>query len=128
MQTPALLTPRHRTTIKPGSQLERSFLLKRETIDIPNRRVELAFASELPYERWWGIEILDLKTESVRLDRLKSGAPLLVGHDTADQVGVVEGCEITLDKKLRIKARFGRSQRAEEIFQDVLDGIRRRRP
>jgi phage head maturation protease len=49
----------------------------------------------------------------------------LVGHDTADQVGVVESFEITADKKLRILARFGRSARAEEIFRDVLDGIRR---
>jgi hypothetical protein len=66
-----------------------------------------------------------MKKESIRQDRLRSGAPLLVGHDTADQVGVVESFEITADKKLRILARFGRSDRAEEIFRDVLDGIRK---
>jgi hypothetical protein len=38
---------------------------------------------------------------------------------------VVENYEITADRKLRILARFGRSARAEEIFRDVLDGIRR---
>lgn len=108
-----------------GQHVERVFTVERDTVDKEARTAYLSIASELPYERWWGIEVLDLKNESVRMDRLKSGAPLLVGHDTADQVGVVESCEITLDKKLRIKARFGRSQRAEEIFQDVLDGIRR---
>ena len=108
-----------------GQKVERVFTVERDTFDKEARTAWLSIASELPYERWWGIEVLDLKKESIRDGRLKSGAPLLVGHDTADQVGVVERYEITLDKKLRILARFGRSQRAEEIWQDVLDGIRR---
>ena len=124
MQTPALLTPRHRTTIKPGSQLERSFLLKRETIDIPNRRVELAFASELPYERWWGIEVLDCRASAVKLDRLLAGGPLLCDHDVKDQIGVIESVQIGTDRVCRAVVRFGKSVRAEEIFQDVIDGIR----
>lgn len=56
---------------------------------------------------------------------MKQGAPLLVGHDAADQVGVIENFEISGEKKLRVLARFSRSARAEEIWQDVLDGIRR---
>jgi HK97 family phage major capsid protein len=108
-----------------GLRVERLFTVERDAIDKEARTAWLSIASEQPYERWWGVEVLDLKKESIRDGRLKSGAPLLVGHDTADQVGVVERHEITLDKKLRILARFGRSQRAEEIFQDVLDGIRR---
>lgn len=108
-----------------GQHVERLFSVERDSIDKEARTAWLSIASEQPYERWWGVEILDLKKESIRDGRLKSGAPLLVGHDTADQVGVVERHEITMDKKLRILARFGRSQRAEEIFQDVLDGIRR---
>ncbi|MBL8235652.1 MAG: hypothetical protein JNL98_44590, partial [Bryobacterales bacterium] len=41
-----------------GLTLERAFLFEREKIDEETRTVELAFSSEAPYERWWGIEIL----------------------------------------------------------------------
>ena len=40
----------------------------------------MAFASDTPYERWWGIEVLDCNPESVRLDRLNDGAALLYNH------------------------------------------------
>lgn len=43
--------------------------------------VELAFASESPVERWFGTEILDHSTASVRLGRLNDGAPVLFNHD-----------------------------------------------
>jgi HK97 family phage major capsid protein len=109
-----------------GTKVERVFQVERDgNIDEAKRTVWLSIASDAPYERWWGIEVLDMGKQSIRDERLKLGAPLLVGHDTADQVGVVEDYEITSDKKLRVLARFGRSARAEEIWRDVLDGIRR---
>lgn len=43
--------------------------------------VELAIASEDPYERWWGIEILQCDAAAVRLGRLNDGAPVLFNHD-----------------------------------------------
>lgn len=120
------LDPSAQLRVLRGQKVERVFTVDRENgIDKDKRTAWLSIASEEPYERWWGVEILDVRKASIRDARLKAGAPLLVGHDTADQVGVVEGYEITPDKKLRILARFGRSARAEEIWQDVLDGIRR---
>jgi len=108
-----------------GAKVERVFTVERDGIDTEKRTAWMSIASEEPYARWWGVEILDVGPGSVRLDRLKSGAPLLVGHDHSDQVGVVEKYEMTPDRKLRVLARFSRSARAEEIWQDVLDGIRR---
>lgn len=108
-----------------GQKVERTFTVERDTFDKEARTAWLSIASEEPYERWFGNEILDMNKASIRDQRLRMGAPLLVGHDTSDQVGVVERYEITPDKKLRILARFGKSARAEEIWQDVLDGIRR---
>jgi HK97 family phage major capsid protein len=52
--------------------------------------VELAFASEIPYERWWGVEILDCKPEAVRLGRLNDGGAVLYNHDWNDLRGVHE--------------------------------------
>lgn len=109
-----------------GSKVERVFTIERDgAIDEKARTAWLSIASEEPYERWWGVEVLDVRKASIRDARLKSGAALLVNHDTDRQVGVVEAYEITSDKRLRILARFGSSAYAEEIWRDVLDGIRR---
>jgi HK97 family phage major capsid protein len=112
------------TTIKPGSVLHRAFLVKRDTVDVEARTVELAFASETPYERYWGIEVLDCSPKAVRLDRLTRGGPLLCDHDTTDQIGVIESVHIGADRVCRAVVRFGKSVRASEVFQDVVDGIR----
>jgi HK97 family phage major capsid protein/HK97 family phage prohead protease len=94
-------------------------------IDAENRTVELAFSSEAEVQRWWGIEILDHSPGAVVMDRLRDGAPLLVNHDDDDQVGIVESVSIDADRRGRAVVRFGRSDRAEEIFRDVQDGIRK---
>lgn len=49
--------------------------------------VPLSFASERPYERWWGVEILDCSPESVILDRLQDGGPLLFNHEWDELLG-----------------------------------------
>jgi HK97 family phage major capsid protein len=119
------LSPEEQMRSLRGTRVERTFQVERDTVDEESRTVKLSISSERPYERWWGVEILDHGPSSLRDERLKLGAPLLVGHDSRDQVGVVEGFEITPDRKLRITARFSKSARAQEIWQDVLDGIRR---
>jgi HK97 family phage major capsid protein/HK97 family phage prohead protease len=94
-------------------------------IDAEARTVELAFSSEVEVQRWYGLEILDHSPGAVVLDRLQDGAPLLVDHECEDQVGVVESVSIDADRRGRAVVRFGRSERAEEIFRDVQDGIRK---
>ncbi len=89
-----------------------------------DRTVEVAFSSEEPYERYFGIEILDHSPSAVRLGRLQSGGAVLVDHDTRDHVGVVELARVDGDRRGRALLRFGRSARAAEILQDVRDGIR----
>lgn len=107
-----------------GERHERVLSVSREHINEERRTVELAFSSELPYERWWGIEVLDHAAESVRLGRLADRAALLLEHDTGKQVGVVESVTLGEDRVGRAVVRFGRSALAEEIWQDVVDGIR----
>jgi HK97 family phage major capsid protein len=66
------------------------------------------------------------RSQEIRLDRLESGANLLVNHDPNDVIGVVDSVTVDEGNGLaRAVVRFGRSARAEEIYQDVLDGIRR---
>jgi HK97 family phage major capsid protein/HK97 family phage prohead protease len=110
--------------IKIGKQY-RNFTIDTREIDEKKRTVPLSFSSEEPVERWWGVEILDHEKKSVNLRRLKRGGALLIDHDMRNQVGVIEEVSIDeADRKGRASVRFGRSAKAEEIFQDVLDGIR----
>ncbi len=95
----------------------------REALNEDDRTVEMSFSSEEPYERWFGTEILDHDKKSIILNRLNRGGALLVDHDTKDQVGVIEKAFIA-DRKGSAVVRFGKSSRAEEVFQDVRDGIR----
>lgn len=105
--------------------LARSAAIEAGAVDADARTVALSFSSEAPYDRWFGTEILDHGSGSVRLDRLRSGRhPLLVDHSTRDHVGVVQRAWIDDDRVGRAVVRFGNSARAQEIFRDVQDGIR----
>lgn len=108
-----------------GTRAEREFTLDRANADKEARTVWMSIASERPYERYWGIETLDVSKTAMRTERLDNGAPILVDHTGRDVVGVIEKWQIAADKKLRVLARFGTSTRAEEVWQDVLAGIRR---
>lgn len=105
--------------------LTRALVVDRAAIDETARTATLAFASETPYERWWGVEVLDCTPSSMDTSRLRSGANLLCDHNTRDVVGVIESVEIGADRVGRAVVRFGKSVRAEEVWQDVRDGIRR---
>lgn len=96
----------------------------RASLKEDKRTVEVAFSSEIRVSRWYGKEILSHARGAVNMERLKSGrANLLVNHDPEKWVGVVEDARVDDDKVGRAVVRFGNSERANEIFRDVKDGI-----
>jgi len=111
-------------TIKTGIEY-RSTPIQRDGIDEEKRTVQVAFSSEQPVDSWFGREILDHAKSSVRVGRMQDGAPVLMDHDTRDHVGVVESVAIGADRVGRAQVRFGNSERAKEVFADVVDGIRK---
>jgi len=112
-------------TIRPGTRVTRAFQAERAAVNEDARTVSLAFSSETPYERYWGVEILDHAKDSIRLGRLKSGGPLLIDHDNSirSQIGVIESVEIGADRVGRAVVRFGKDADSDAIFQKVKDGI-----
>jgi hypothetical protein len=49
----------------------------------------------------------------------------LLNHDLEKQIGVIEEAQISdADKVGRAVVRFGKSKLADEVFRDVVDGIR----
>jgi HK97 family phage major capsid protein len=107
--------------------LSRSFKVERNKIDVEKRTIELSFASETPIERWGENEVLGHSAGEYDFSRIKDGThPLLLGHSEQDpnsQIGVVESAEVR-DGKSRAIVRFSKRKDADEVFQDVIDGIR----
>ena len=103
----------------------RTVALERASLNEETRSIELAFSSEAPVERSWGIEVLGHAEGEMDQAWIGGGtAPLLLDHNPREQVGVVESVTLGEDRKARAVVRFGRSARAEEVMRDVADGIR----
>ena len=107
-----------------GKQHRRSFKLDARQFDPETRTVQLAFASEAPVERLYGIEILSCAPQDVDLTRLLDGGPFLMDHDPGEQVGVVMSASIDQDKVARATVKLSRSEDGEELALDIADGIR----
>lgn len=112
--------------IKDEGKLYRSSIVKKESIDEEKRTVQIAFSSEEPYQRWFGLEVLGHKMEEVNMEFISSGsAPFLDSHNSGKQIGVIEKAWIDEDRKGRAIVRFSKNKAADEIYNDVVDGIRK---
>ncbi len=100
----------------------RHLAFERSGLHENKRTLKLSFASEEPYLREYGLEVLSCNPESVRTARL-SKLPLLLDHDHSCQIGVAESVRFKNGRAEAI-VRFSKNQKAEEVWQDVLDGIR----
>ena len=105
--------------------LKRSFHVdeSRRSVDEETRTVTFSLSSEKAIEDWPGeYVILDHSEGSVRLDRMKTAAPLLFNHDRNQHLGKIVDARL-VDRRLEVVCKFGNSQLAREKFQDVADGI-----
>jgi len=95
------------------------------SIDKEARTVVLSASSEYPVARWFGMEVLDHSESSVDLTRLRGGAPYLQQHNAwSGEIGAVIDAWIE-ERRLHVKLKLSRSEQAELVWQDLLDGIRR---
>ena len=108
----------------------KSFDINQGSIDVENRTITLSASSETPYMRedwdlgpYW--EILGHNETEVDLSRLKNKAAFLYEHDQTRQIGVIEDVYLDqISKQIFAKVRFSKNQFANEVFQDIIDGIR----
>ena len=108
---------------KDGEPLRRSFTFERQAFDKEKRELTLAFSSDAPVERWFGIEILSHKKEDIDLNRLQNGAPLLMHHNPTDQIGVVDKVWVDDDKTGRAVVRLSKRASLNDLMTDIEDGI-----
>lgn len=89
--------------------------------DPAGRTVPVTVSTEEPVDRGDYVEILDHSQGGVDLSR--SPLPLIESHDNSRlNIGVIENLRLS-DGTLKGTARFGTSQRAEEVFQDVINRV-----
>lgn len=94
--------------------------------------IEIAISSEAPVERYdWRTgkhydEVLGHGSGEVDLGYAKDGLPFFVNHSSWDMVGLVEDVSLDSDRVLRGRVKFSKSQRGQEIEQDIRDGIRKK--
>ncbi|MGT2396386.1 phage major capsid protein [Enterobacter roggenkampii] len=113
-------------------QLTRELNLQKinNAIDVENRTIEIAFASETPVKRDFGEgmgvlnEILKCTPDSVNLTRMLNGAPLLIEHDFTRHVGIVLDARVDSDNVCRATVKLSSIQEAETIFTMIQEGIR----
>jgi len=106
--------------------LQRAFEFNRNKINEEKRTIEIGVSSELPVQRNFGYEVLGHEAEEIDMQFMGSGrSPLLLDHDPTKQIGVVEKFSIDRQNKRTVaKVRFSKNQQADEVYRDVLDGIR----
>jgi HK97 family phage major capsid protein len=112
--------------LKIDKQMFRELSFTEPLIDVEKRTVTFPFSSELPVERYFGGEILDHSAGSMDLSRLNNAGALLLNHDTSEQIGVIEKAWLNeSERRCYCTVRFSKQEDGEEIFQDVIDKIRR---
>ena len=85
------------------------------------RKVMLSFSSEEPYERWWGIEILDHAEGAADLGRLNEIGCLLFNHNRDCVIGKILRAWIE-DGRGCAEVEFDTDEQSELIWQKVKSG------
>ena len=90
-------------------------------------RIELSFASEDPYKRWFGTEVLGLKRGEYDFSRLNNEAPFLADHmNSIDSVlGVVEKAWVK-ERKAFATVRLADTEKAKEYMKLLDAGMGRK--
>jgi len=92
------------------------------TRDAEHERVfTISISSEEPYKRYGETEILGHMENEIDLSFFKSGnAPILLHHNTREQIGVIEDAWI---ENNRLRGRIKISRNRDDIVRDIEDGI-----
>ena len=85
------------------------------------RKFILSFSSEQPYERWWGIEILDHGETAVDLTRLNDMGCLLFNHNRDAVIGKVNRAWIENNRGCA-EVEFDTDEQSEIVYQKVRSG------
>jgi len=85
------------------------------------RKFELSFSSEEPYERFWGIEVLDHSEGAIDLTRLSEIGCVLFNHNRDRVIGKVNRVWVENSRGCA-EIEFDSDDESEKIYQKVKSG------
>jgi hypothetical protein len=93
----------------------------RAQADPETRSIPAVLSTDTPVKRDGFIEVLEHKQNSIDLSRFP--LPVIVGHDAGTVNIAIAENPIISDGRLRAIVKFGESDQAKQLFQDVKNGI-----
>ena len=124
MRTLAEVLPRQRAAAAAANDYHRTLgtaTLQRMEGDGNERKFTLSFSSEEPYERWFGLEILDHSPGAVDLQRINEIGCLLFNHNRDAVIGKVNRAWLEGNRGMA-EVEFDTDEQSEVIFQKVKSG------
>ena len=124
MRTLAEILPRQRAAPATGTDNHRTLgtaTLQRMEGEGNERKFTLSFSSEEPYERWFGLEILDHAPGAVDLQRINEIGCLLFNHNRDAVIGKVNRAWLEGNRGMA-EVEFDTDEQSEIIFQKVKSG------
>lgn len=100
----------------------RAASLGASALDEATRSVSLVLTTDTPIFHGFAYIKLDHSPSAIRLDRLKTSAPLLENHDPDRRLGRLREPQ-TDGKVLRARARFSTRPYANEIYEEVKEDL-----
>lgn len=85
------------------------------------RKFELSFSSEEPYERYWGVEVLDHSDGAVDMTRLSEIGCVLFNHKRDVVIGKINRVWLENNRGCA-EIEFDADEDAEKIYQKVKSG------
>ncbi|WP_347707956.1 HK97 family phage prohead protease [Clostridium sp. C2-6-12] len=85
------------------------------------RKFILSFSSEEPYERWFGVEILDHNEGAVDLNRLSDIGCMLFNHNRDAVIGKINKVWLENNRGYA-EVEFDSDEESEKIYQKVKNG------
>lgn len=85
------------------------------------RKFTLSFSSEEPYERWFGLEILDHSPQAVNLERINQIGCLLFNHNRDAVIGKINRAWLDNNRGYA-EVEFDTDEQSEIIYQKVKSG------
>ena len=95
--------------------------LQRMEGDGNERKFILSFSSEEPYERWFGLEILDHSPQAVDLERINQIGCLLFNHNRDMVIGKINRAWLENNRGYA-EVEFDTDEQSEIIYQKVKSG------
>ena len=109
-------------TAKNKNDMTRELVVDEIQVHDDSRTMTLSFASETPYERWFGSEVLCVDETAMNMQRFQDGLGcLLFNHDRDKVIGKIERAWLE-DNRAYADVTFDDDEFADSIFNKVKSG------